>query len=260
MRRAVDSQIPEGLDLDWKKVFYQGSDAGRKELAKDVSAMANTTGGMIVVGVDDGKQDHAHDLAPVESVLGRGEAWIRSVLANWTQPVVPNVVVRQVESAAQDGRICWLLTVSPSTQAPHAVAAPGNDCHFRVHVRHGTTTRTLAESDIAQRYRDRFQAASDDVDRLRQVADAGFGHLPSYLTSTAHGSKSKVTHDPAWISLATVPAARATHPLTTQADRDSAFDRFRGLACEGITVKMMPQRPVLAGRRQVRFEGRPTGG
>ncbi|MEU6888254.1 hypothetical protein ABZ918_24190 [Streptomyces viridosporus] len=87
------------------------------------------------------------------------------------------------------GKTYWVLTVPPSTQAPHAVEAPGNDHNFRVRVRHGTTTRTLAESEIAQRYRDRFQAASDDVDRPHQVADAGFGYLSTCLTSTAHGGR-----------------------------------------------------------------------
>ncbi|WP_404829888.1 AlbA family DNA-binding domain-containing protein [Streptomyces arboris] len=51
LQRAVDSQILEGVDLDWKKDFYPGTDAGKKELAKDVCAMANTAGGMVVIGV-----------------------------------------------------------------------------------------------------------------------------------------------------------------------------------------------------------------
>ncbi|NSL43656.1 helix-turn-helix domain-containing protein [Streptomyces sp. 8P21H-1] len=259
LQRAVDNHIPESVDLDWKKDFYKGTDADKKELAKDVSAMANTAGGMVVVGVDDGKQDHAHALAPFEPVPGRGEEWIRAVLANWIQPVVPNVGVRPVKSTVHEGKIYWVLTVPPSTQAPHAVAAPGNDYNFRVHVRHGTTTRTLAESEIAQRYRDRFQAASDDVDRLHQVAGAGFGYLSAYLTSTAHGGSPRATYFPAWVSLAAVPAVRGTHSLTTQADRDAAFDRFFNLATEGVTTRVQPDRPVLVGRRQVRFEGDPTG-
>ncbi|MCX4740802.1 AlbA family DNA-binding domain-containing protein [Streptomyces antibioticus] len=212
LQRAVENHIPESVDLDWKKDFYKGTDAGKKELAKDVSAMANTAGGMVVIGVDDGKQDHAHDLAPFDPVQGHGEEWIRSVLANWIQPVVPNVGVRQVKSASKADKIYWVLTVPPSTQAPHAVAAPGNDYNFRVHVRHGTTTRTLAESEIAQRYRDRFQAASDDVNRLHQVADAGLDYLSGYLTSTAHGGSPKMTYYPGWVSLAAVPAVRAPIP------------------------------------------------
>ncbi|MFE6838590.1 helix-turn-helix domain-containing protein [Streptomyces sp. NPDC057705] len=85
--------------------------------------MANTVGGLIVIGVDDGKQDHAHALAPAEPAPGRGEEWIRAVLANWIQPVVPNVDVRSLKSA-DEGKIYWLITLPPSTQAPHAVAAP----------------------------------------------------------------------------------------------------------------------------------------
>jgi hypothetical protein len=259
LQRAVENHVPESVDLDWKKDFYQGTDAGKKELAKDVSAMANTAGGMLVVGVDDGKQDHAHDLAPIEPVPGRGEEWIRAVLANWIQPVVPNVGVRPVKSTVHEGKIYWVLTVPRSTQAPHAVAAPSNDCNFRVHVRNGTTTRTLAESEIAQRYRDRFQAASDDVDRLHQVADAGFGYLSAYLTDTEHGGSPRATYFPAWVALAAVPAVRGTYTLTTRADREAAFDRFFQLANEGVTTRVQPDRPVLVGRRQVRFEGNPTG-
>lgn len=164
-----------------------------------------------------------------------------------------------MKSANHASKIYWVLTVPPSTQAPHAVAAPGNDYNFRIHVRHGTTTRTLAESEIAQRYRDRFQAASDDVNRLHQVADAGFGYLSAYLTSTAHGGKPKAAYRPAWVSLAAVPAVRGTYPLTTHADRNAAFDRFCTLACAGVTINARPQPPVLVGRRQVRFEGVPTG-
>lgn len=259
LQRAVDTQIPESVDLDWKKDFYQGTDAGKKELAKDVSAMANTAGGMVVVGVDDGKRDHAHALAPSEPVPGRGEEWIRSVLANWIQPVVPNVGVRPVKSTVHEGMIYWVLTVPPSTQAPHAVAAPGNDYNFRVHVRHGTTTRTLAESEIAQRYRDRFQAASDDVNRLQQVVDAGLGYLSDYLTRTGDGASAPVTYYPGWVTLAAVPAVRGTYPLTTQTDRNAAFNRFHDLACHGVTLSARPNHPALVGRRQVRFEGVPTG-
>ncbi|MER7832191.1 ATP-binding protein [Streptomyces sp. NPDC095602] len=259
LQRAVENQIPEGVDLDWKKDFYAGTDAGKKELAKDVSAMANTVGGLVVIGVDDGNRDHAHDLAPVEPVEGRGEEWIRSVLANWIQPVVPNVGVRRLDSSDQEGRLYWLISVPPSPQAPHAVAAPGNDYHFRVHVRNGTTTRTLAESEIAQRYRDRFHAISDDIDRLHQVADAGFGYLNNYLATEVPAGGTLAPHYPVWVTLAAVPAVRGNYPLTTQQERVAAFDRFYKLASAGATTNMQPDHPILVGRRQLRFQGIPTG-
>ncbi|MFD4723390.1 helix-turn-helix domain-containing protein [Streptomyces sp. NPDC058423] len=257
LQRAVDNQVSEGVDLDWKKDFYQGTDAGKKELAKDVSAMANTVGGLLVIGVDDGKKDHAHALAPFESTPGRGEEWIRSVLANWIQPVVPNVGVRSLKSA-DEGKIYWVLTVPPSTQMPHAVAAPGNDYNFRVHVRHGTTTRTLAESEIAQRYRDRFHTESADVDRLHDVVTAGREYLKTYVKTPPAG-RTRSTWEPFWVSVAAVPTVRGNRALTTQQERTAALDRFAKLADRAVTSYMQPDHPALVGRRQVRFEGDPTG-
>ncbi|MEI7033376.1 hypothetical protein [Streptomyces pratensis] len=77
-----------------------------------------------------------------------------------------------------------------------------------MHVRHGATPRTLAESEIAQRYRDRFQAATGDTDRLHQAAASGLGHPSAYLTSTEPGVRPTVTHSPGWLALAAVPAVR----------------------------------------------------
>ncbi|MEU9779629.1 hypothetical protein AB0H92_01325 [Streptomyces phaeochromogenes] len=111
-------------------------------------AAASRCGGVVVIGIDDGRQDHAHALTPIDPTPGHGEEWIRAVLASWIQPVVPDVGVRCVKSTLYEGKIYWVLTAPPSTQAPHAVAAPGNDYNFRVHVRHGTTTRTLAAPEI----------------------------------------------------------------------------------------------------------------
>ncbi|MFI5672844.1 helix-turn-helix domain-containing protein [Streptomyces sp. NPDC051704] len=258
LQRAVDNRIPEGVDLDWKKDFHPGSDAGRKELAKDVAAMANTVGGLLVIGVDDVKQDHAHALAPFEPALGRGEEWIRSVIANWIQPVVPNVGVRSLK-AADEGKIYWLITVPPSTQMPHAVAAPGNDYNFRVHVRHGTTTRTLAESEIAQRYRDRFHAAAVDVDRVQDVSTAGLAYLSRHVMTEVPAGGNRAAWYPIWVSVTAVPAVRGDCPLTTQEERNAALDRCAKLAYQAVTSNMKPNQPALVGRRQVRFEGIPTG-
>ncbi len=156
--------------------------------------------------------------------------------------LVPNVGVRVVNSAVQEGKIYWLITVPPSTQAPHAVAAPGNDYNFRVHVRNGTTTRTLAESEIAQRYRDRFKAASDDVDRLHEVADAGLRYLGGHVIKELHNGSRLSEYHPVWVTLAAVPAVRGNYPLTTQAERNAAFNRFCMLACQAVTTNMRPHR------------------
>ncbi|MFE5940739.1 hypothetical protein ACFQ69_35955 [Streptomyces sp. NPDC056470] len=131
--------------------------------------MANTVGGLLVIGVDDGKKDHTHALAPSSrSLPGRG-----------TDPLCPRQLdpTRRPEHVRARPEVRRrrqrVLTVPPSTQMPqHAVAAPGNDYNFRAHVRHGTTTRALVESEIAQRYGDRFHAASAAPDSPLRFARA----------------------------------------------------------------------------------------
>ncbi|MFI6284374.1 hypothetical protein ACIBCM_06365 [Streptomyces sp. NPDC051018] len=83
--------------------------------------------------------------------------------------------------------------------------------------------------------------------------------MSDYLNRTVDGDNAPVTYYPGWVTLAAVPSVRGTYSLTTQADRNAAFNRFQDLACHGVTLRARPQHPVLVGRRQVRFEGLPTG-
>jgi hypothetical protein len=259
LQAAVNSEVPEGPDLDWKREFYSGTNAGKKELAKDVCAMANTGGGLIAIGVDDAGTDHASDLAPQEIPAGRGEEWIRAVLATWVQPVITGVTVCRVRSDTKPGREYVLIAVPRSPVAPHAVGEPGNDFHFRVHVRHGTTTRTLSESEIAQRYRDRFAAAAADVDRLHQIQESGHEHLRRYAHRENPGGRTPASVFPAWMTVTAVPTVRGSYPLATHGERRQATERFAALAARCATDRLRPAEPVLAGRRQVRFEGSVTG-
>jgi hypothetical protein len=51
--RAVEQGVSEQPDLDWKSAGYGPPRNEWDELAKDVAAMANTGGGIIVLGVRD---------------------------------------------------------------------------------------------------------------------------------------------------------------------------------------------------------------
>ncbi len=48
----LQQQIGENLTLDYKRELPTNSDRDRAELCKDVSAFANSQGGMILYGVD----------------------------------------------------------------------------------------------------------------------------------------------------------------------------------------------------------------
>jgi schlafen family protein len=51
LHAAVEARVVEGHDLDWKHDLYGGADSGKRQLSADVAALANTAGGLIVLGI-----------------------------------------------------------------------------------------------------------------------------------------------------------------------------------------------------------------
>ncbi|MER8073159.1 ATP-binding protein [Streptomyces sp. NPDC094034] len=57
IERLVDNpEAAEAEDLDYKREHYEHSSKGKEELAKDVAALANHRGGVIVLGMADAKK------------------------------------------------------------------------------------------------------------------------------------------------------------------------------------------------------------
>jgi hypothetical protein len=76
----------EWEDLDYKRAHYATDEHGREELAKDVAALANHVGGLIVLGMAEagGVPSKVFDVDLDDQHLRR----IRQVVANNTAPLV----------------------------------------------------------------------------------------------------------------------------------------------------------------------------
>ncbi len=48
-------EATEAEDLDYKRDHYESSDKGKEELAKDVAALANHRGGVLILGMAEAK-------------------------------------------------------------------------------------------------------------------------------------------------------------------------------------------------------------
>lgn len=168
LKAAIDLEIRESDDLDWKKVLpakapntdqaaKQKDFAPDREFAKDVAAMANSGGGTIVFGIE---EDRATSAAL--SIFGAGE-WgdgverkLRSWAASIIQPPVYNLDISAV--ATTEGPVV-IVHVPASPQAPHFVSQTAET--YRVPRRTGTKTVFMAEREIEAAYRARFRAQSD---------------------------------------------------------------------------------------------------
>jgi hypothetical protein len=167
LQRLVDEGVREDADLDFKEALYGNGDSDRREFAADIASMANDRGGVIVIGIRD--DNHAAvERTPV--LLDRAEEGrMRAIGASNLAPYAPFEVL-PVESSEHPGQGYYLVLVPPSPDRPHAVRK-GID--LRYPRRHGSSKRWLAESEVADAYRDRFTRVGSDQDRLDTVLNQG---------------------------------------------------------------------------------------
>jgi Putative DNA-binding domain len=171
IQSAITSHTPEDFDLDWKEAHYPQHK--NKDMASDIAQLANTFGGIIVLGV---KEQNGRADAPSPVSLGDDqEGRIRQVVNSRIRPFLPGVAFRSIETSPGVGYL--IIVVPQSADAPHAVLDDKNKSLLAYPVRDGTTTRWLSEYEVAARYRDRYQARAAVTDRLDVVHTEGISHI-----------------------------------------------------------------------------------
>lgn len=179
VRGLVANEVPEAFDLDYKREMYGRTDADRRALAGDVAALANTAGGLIIIGIDEDAQARAGEATPVP--LADDEvARIRQIVGSLISPV-PTMDVYLLpdtdspvedDEAAQTGFV--MIAVARSLAAPHGVLV--NDA-LRYPRRNGATTRYLSEPEVAEAYRARLAGLGAQTARLDAVWRDGLERL-----------------------------------------------------------------------------------
>ena len=177
VRGLVTATVQEAFDLDFKRTLYGRTDSDKRALAGDVAALANTAGGIIVLGIEE--DEHARATATPGVELSDGEvARILTVVASLVAPMpafdvltVPEAVAAQGEPvmAGRDTstvRGFVVIAVPRSSSAPHAVLI--NDA-LRYPKRNGATTRYLSEPEVATAYRDRIAGAQRQAVRVEEI-------------------------------------------------------------------------------------------
>jgi hypothetical protein len=112
----VRNQIPESIHLDYKAspalVPKKGS-----EIAKDVSALANSDGGLLIYGVEEDNASHL----PVKIDSGVdpkwNREWLEQIINSNINPRIEGIEIRQFALPSGNSVIC--VHVSKSFRGPH---------------------------------------------------------------------------------------------------------------------------------------------
>jgi hypothetical protein len=170
----VEIQVSESFDLDFKREHYGNADGDKRALAGDVAALANSAGGIIVLGIEE--DEHARAVAAPGVTISDSEIRrIHQIAADKVAPV-PVLEVLPAPDPADPGRGFLVIAVPRSPRAPHAVLV--ND-GLRFPVRNGTTTRYLSEPEVATAYRVRFARAHDQSERAAKIEAKAHWRLAS---------------------------------------------------------------------------------
>lgn len=117
-----NQRITEGLHLDYKRDFPNN-------LEKTISAMANTFGGIILIGVKEDEQSKpVVPIAGIDFIRGLEERVWNIILTNITPIVQPEITV----ALNQDNtKAIVLIRINQSHQAPHAISNNADYNGFR---------------------------------------------------------------------------------------------------------------------------------
>lgn len=159
--------LPESDELDFKQQPYGPREEDRRELATDVSSFANHKGGLIIIGIAESGNGQPYRLVPLLSDSLDSEGLrIQQIVTTWVVPAIPGLQV--VPIRGETGGYL-LISIPRSVRQPHAV-------HFkddlRYPIRAGSGKRYLSESEVADKYRNRFDEASGQVDKLLERHDS----------------------------------------------------------------------------------------
>lgn len=209
--------VRERADLDFKRALYSTkTEPAKLELAKDVAAMANGQGGVIVIGIGEDGNAVANEVSYVP-IDDREIRRMQAVIAANVFPY-PQIQILPKE-VGRSGKGFYLVVIPRSPLRPHAI--PGDGSALRYPRRQDSGTGFLNESEVADSYRSRFRDAADQVGRLERVTQDGARRIE---LPNSEGF---------WLAMALVPNITGALELT-EASLNEARSWFEATALQAM--------------------------
>lgn len=201
---AVADGISEAADLDWKSELPPIKALPQSDFPKDIAAMANSGGGIIVYGITE-DQKAATDRRDVGELTETHERALRSAAVTAISPPVFGLDIQRIGTT---GNQVVAIVVDASVDGPHLIYRGE---YFGAPIRNDADTVWMKERQIELMYRARF-------DERRNSAEA----LDALYAEQAAG---KETDNRAW--LVAVAHPRLSTPIGTRPTKNDAISMFR---------------------------------
>ena len=224
---VVAAGVAESNDLDWKSELPPAKGLPQSDFPKDVAAMANSGGGVIVYGVRESQKVATGRVDVVEF----DETYERSLRSAAITAISPPVFGLYVHRLGTAGKRAVVIEVPASVDGPHLIYR--ND-YFGAPVRNDSDTVWMKERQIEAMYRARFDErrhATEALDALFTEASAGRKTgKRAWLIAVAHPRiprfRDRMTRDEARAVLSKTESLALTYAGSSGIHPVESVDRF----------------------------------
>ena len=122
LQALIDSKLQESITLDYKASdSLQNNDPKKDEISKDVSAFANSAGGVIIYGIKEDEKGHF----PEELDAGSDPAviskeWLEQVISSRIQRRIDGIRIKPIWlDKNRPGKVAYVVIIPQSNRAPH---------------------------------------------------------------------------------------------------------------------------------------------
>jgi len=122
IKELLDHRIEENLNLDYKAGdALQHNDKNANEISKDVSAFANSDGGVIIYGIEEDKQNKHFpgDISPINRRIISKE-WLEQIIQSTIRPKIDNVIIYPVPLDESSDLVLYIVDIPQSNTAHQA--------------------------------------------------------------------------------------------------------------------------------------------
>lgn len=127
----------EGIKLDFKQRLELDMESGRKELAKDICAIANSKGGRgyLIIGIE----DKTKKIIGVDKNYKYSEEQIQQIVSSRCEPPIPI----NLEFVDIENKSIAIINIYDGPQKPYQIRETG-----AFYIRRGSTTDTMRKEEI----------------------------------------------------------------------------------------------------------------
>jgi hypothetical protein len=157
LAEQIATGVPEGVLVDYKKDMYGRSDADVKELLKDVSSFANTSGGHLIIGIEESGGVPVA-INPLTGDADQDLQRLESLVRDGMEPRVVGLQMKAIRLGS--GGYVLILRIPKSWNPPHRVSARNTN---RIFGRNSSGTHEFSVDEL----RVIFTSAASALDRIR---------------------------------------------------------------------------------------------